>query len=146
LIKHIGDQMIQIFLSILLASATAYVLQVFATIPELDASSWSILTIITMIVIASFIIYLFNKPSSDEIAGTLLIIKSLLIFILTMALFAFARFVSFYFDNNIQILNVDDMYSWVWGLVLSCGILLGLCYLIEYLGDKKHPKHQLGVI
>lgn len=133
--------MLQIFLSIILAAATAYVLQVFATVSQLNASTWFLLTITIVSIVFLLIAYILNQPSSEKIAGIISFMKALLIFVFTVTLFAIARFISFYFDEQIQLLNVKEMFSWVWGLVLVCGIVLGFCTLLELWGDTKNQKY-----
>jgi len=140
------QQMLQIFLSIILAAATAHVLQVLATVSKLNASTWFLLTITIVAIVFLSIMYILNQPSSEKIPDIFPFMKALLIFFVTVTLFAIARFVSFYFDENIQILNVREMFSWLWGLVFVCGIILGSCAILEYIGDKKNQKYIILAI
>lgn len=137
---------LQFFLSIILAAAAAHVLQVLATISSFNASLWLLFTLTIVIIVFLLIVYILNTPSSKDVVNLINHLKTILISMVTITLFAVARFFSFYYDNNIQLLNVKEMFSWMCGLVLICGILLGFCTFFEYKGDKKNLKYVILLI
>jgi len=138
---------LQVFLSIIFASAAAYLLSVIAGIHQLNGMSWLLLTIIILSIVVASISYILNVPilpedKDDRIRS----IKIILIVIITTILFAISRFISFFYNTNIAVIDVEDAFNWMWIIIWACGVFLGFLTYFEFRVNKAEKNYKaLGI-
>jgi hypothetical protein len=132
----------EIFLSIVLSAAASYVLSVLASIDGISVEIWLFLTSIIVTVVMLIVIYILNlkiyvKSSNDYLT----FIKTIFIGVTTITLFSIARFISFYANHDINILEVGTMYTWMCTTILVCCIVTIGLIIEEY--RHKNPINYL---
>lgn len=137
----------QIFLSILFAAATSLLLNTIATTHQIGGLWWFILSIIVIVIIIAVITYILEIPffpeSSDD---SIRFLKIFLIIIATLILFAISRFISFFYNKNISIIDIEDSFRWIWILVLLCGINTGILAIIEFRINRSEKNYKNLII
>jgi hypothetical protein len=129
--------LLEIFLSILIASAAAHVLSVIAVSSEINEAFWLLSTFLVIIIVVAIIIYVMDV----KVKTILPFFKTLLIIVSTIFLFALARFFTFYVNKKTLIVSVNSMYGWLETLIFLCGITLLLLTIFEYRENKENKTY-----
>jgi len=140
-----NKRFINVAFSVLVATAIAYLLNLFVTgVPIEDSARWIFYSLLSVLSAVGLICYIFESAPSDMISG----LKILLIVFSTMAIFGFSRF--FHFYNELQtseVAAVDSLglnyYTFI-VFFISDGIILFLHGLYE-LKSKSFVKGSLFI-